>query len=164
MLALQLVLGDWRAFLRARAAFGSTHAWGRLFDVTYWIKGLASQNMDVVWLVAFIAILAFTARELLAKFSSVENVFLVAASALTIILAIVAPPNYWGITRGLMLCPMVFLGAGLMARQHTLMFVLWCVLCVAFYWHVELCGYLTQGDPQACPCLGRIEISMPFGS
>jgi hypothetical protein len=164
MLALQLVLGDWRAFLRARAAFGSTHAWGRLFDVTYWIKGLASQNMDVVWLVAFIAILAFTARELLAKFSSVENVFLVAASALTIILAIVAPPNYWGITRGLMLCPMVFLGAGLMARQHTVMFVLWCVLCVAFYWHVELCGYLTQGDPQACPCLGRIEIAMPFGS
>ena len=164
MLALQLALGDGRAFLRARAAFGSTHAWGRLFDVTYYVKGLASQNMDVVWLVAVVAILAFTARRLLEKFSSVEGVFLIAASVFTIILAIVTPPQYWGITRGLMLCPMVFLGAGLMARQHTLMFVLWCVLCGAFYWHVELCGYLTQGDAQACPCLGRIEIAMPFGS
>ncbi len=164
MLALQIAVGDYAAYFHARTAFGSTHAWSRIFDVTYFVKGLASQNMDVVWLVAFAAILAYTAKDLLKKFSSIESVFLIAASAFTILLAIAAPPGYWGITRGLMLCPMVFLGAGMMARKHLAIFALWCILCAAFYWHVELCGYLTQGDSHVCPCLGRIEIAMPFGS
>jgi hypothetical protein len=64
----------------------------------------------------------------------------------------------------MMLCPLAFLGMGVMARKHTAVFVLWIVLCGAFYWHVELCGYITQGNPVACPCLGRMEFGMPFGS
>jgi hypothetical protein len=164
MLVLQIVLGDWSAFLRARHAFGATHEWGRLFDVTYYVKGLAGQDMDVVFLLAFVTIIALTARELLKKFTSVENVFLVVASGVTIVLSIIAVPQYWGITRYLMLCPMAFFGIGLMARKYTVLFVLWCVLCLAFYWHVELCDYITQGNSTVCPCLGRIEFGMPFGS
>jgi hypothetical protein len=164
MLVLQIVLGDWSAFLRARDAFGATHEWGRLFDVSYYVKGLAGQNMDVVFLLAFVTIIALTAREVLAKFTRVENVFLVVATGITIILSIVSVPQYWGITHYLMLCPMAFFGIGLMARKYTVLFVLWCVLCLAFYWHVELCGYITQGNSTVCPCLGRIELGMPFGS
>jgi hypothetical protein len=164
MLVLQIVLGDWRAFLRARHAFGDAHDWGRLFDITYYVKGFAGQDMDVVFLVAFGAIIALTAREVLKKFNSVENTFLVVASGMTIILSIVAPLHYWGITRYLMLCPMAFFGIGLMARKYTVLFILWCVLCLAFYWHVELCGYITQGNPTTCPCLGKMEFGMPFGS
>lgn len=164
MLVLQIVVGDWSAFLRARHAFGATHQWGRLFDVSYYVKGLAGQDMDVVFLLAFVTIIALTARDVLAKFTRVENVFLVVATGLTIILGIVAVPHYWGITRYLMLCPMAFFGIGLMARKYTVLFVLWCVLCLAFYWHVDLCGYITQGNSTVCPCLGRIELAMPFGS
>jgi hypothetical protein len=51
-----------------------------------------------------------------------------------------------------------------MAKKHTALFVLWCILCAAFYWHVELCGYITQGNPTLCPCLGKMEFGMPFGS
>jgi hypothetical protein len=164
MLVLQIVLGDWSAFSRARHAFGATHEWGRLFDVTYYVKGLASQDMDVVFLLGFVMIIAFTAREVLKKFTRVENVFLVVASGVTLVLSITAVPQYWGITRYLMLCPMAFFGIGLMARKNKVLFVLWCVLCLAFYWHVELCGYITQGNVAACPCLGRMEFGMPFGS
>jgi hypothetical protein len=164
MLVLQIAVGDWSAFFRARHAFGATHEWGRLFDVTYFIKGLAGQDMDVVFLLGFVLIIALTARELLKRFTRVENVFLVVASAVTLVLTVIAVPQYWGITRYLMLCPMAFLGIGLMARKSIMLFVLWCVLCLAFYWHVELCGYITQGDAARCPCLGRIEFGMPFGS
>jgi len=164
MLVLQIMLGDWRAFLRARAAFGDQHSWHRLIDITYYVKGFAGQDMDIVFLIAFGAIIALTGREVLKKFNAVENTFLVVASGMTIVLSVVAPLVYWGITRYLMLCPLAFFGVGLMGKKHKALFVLWIILCAAFYWHVELCGYISQGNPQTCPCLGKMEFGMPFGS
>jgi hypothetical protein len=164
MLALQFIVGDWRAFLRARSAFGDQHNWHRLIDVTYYVKGFAGQDMDAVFLVAVVAILALTYKEILKKFNSVENTFLVVTSVVTILLSVVAPLAYWGITRYLMLCPMVYFGIGVMWKQHRALFVVWCILCLAFYWHVELCGYITQGNPELCPCLGKMEFGMPFTS
>ncbi len=164
MIVLQITLGDWRAFLRARHAFGDAHTWGRLTDVAYYVKGFAGQDMDVVFLAAVIAIIALTAREVCKKFNAAENTFLILSSGMTIVLSVVAPLQYWGITRYLMLCPLAFLGVGVMAKKHTALFVVWVLLCAAFYWHVELCGYITQGNPGQCPCLGRMEFGMPFGS
>ncbi|HEY0254494.1 MAG TPA: hypothetical protein VGC41_23360, partial [Kofleriaceae bacterium] len=164
MLSLQIALGDWRAFLRARHAFGDAHNWGRLTDITYYVKGFAGQDMDVVFLVAFIAIIALTYKELVKKFDSVENTFLIVSSLVTIVLSVVAPLVYWGITRYLMLCPMAFFGIGVLWKQHRALFVVWVILCLAFYWHIELCGYIAQGNPQICPCLGKMEFTMPFGS
>ena len=109
-------------------------------------------------------VLALTAREVLKRFDQVEGMFLIVASGMTAILSIVAPLQYWGITRYLMLCPLAFFGIGVMAKKHTALFVVWCILCAAFYWHVELCGYITQGNPTICPCLGKMEFGMPFGS
>jgi len=164
MLMLQIVLGDSNAFLRAREAFGDQHDLSRVFDATYYVKGFAGQDMDVVIFAGMIGILALTVRQVLKRFNSVEQTFLIVSSAVTIVLVVVAPLQYWGITRYMMLCPLAFLGMGVMARKHTAVFVLWIVLCGAFYWHVELCGYITQGNPVACPCLGRMEFGMPFGS
>ncbi len=164
MLVLQIMLGDWRAFLRARAAFGDQHNWGRLVDITYYVRGFAGQNLDGVFLVAMVAIMALTARGVLRRFTNPEGTFIVVASAVTLVLSVVAPLQYWGITRYLMLCPLAFFGIGLMARRHFALFALWLVLCAAVYWHVELCDYITQGNPTLCPCLGRMEFGMPFGS
>jgi hypothetical protein len=164
MLILQISLGDGRAFLRARDAFGDQHDFSRVFDGAYYVKGFAGQDMDVVIFVGMIAIIALTAREVLRRFNQTEQTFLVVASGMTIFLSVVAPLQYWGITRYMMLCPLAFLGMGVMARRHTALFVLWLVLCALFYWHVELCGYITQGNPMLCPCLGRMEFGMPFGS
>ena len=64
----------------------------------------------------------------------------------------------------MMLCPLAFLGMGVMGKQHRGLFVLWFLLCIAWYWHVELCGYITQGDNSVCPCSGRLELHLPIKS
>lgn len=164
MVFLKIYVGDYRAFFRARHAFGDEHNWGRLFDIKYYVRGFGGQDMDVVFLVAVVAIMLLIGREVLKQFTRVEAVYLVVASGMTVILSIVAPLQYWGITRYLMLCPLGYLCMGTMAKKHTALFVMWCVLCLAFYWHIELCGYISQGNPHICPCLGRMEFTMPFGS
>jgi hypothetical protein len=164
MLVLQLKLGNWLAFFSARKAFGDENRMGRLVDVQYWLQGLTAQNMDMVIFIALLAIIALTWRRVVAKFTRTENIFLVVSSAVTIFLVPISPLHWWGITRYMMLCPLAFLGMGTMARYHRSLFVLWFVLCCAFYWHVELCQYITQGDQHICPCSGRTELRLPFAS
>jgi len=164
MLVLQLKLGNWAAFFSARKAFGDENRMGRLVDVQYWLQGLTAQNMDMVMLFALLAIIALTWRRVAAKFTTTQNIFLVVSSAVTIFLVPISPLHWWGITRYMMLCPLAFLGMGTMARHHRGLFVLWFVLCCAFYWHVELCQYVTQGDQHVCPCSGRTELHLPIAS
>lgn len=164
LIALQVSVGDWSAYLRARNAFGMTYHWRRLVDVAYYMKGLAGQDMDGAMLIATAAIVALTAREVVKKLSVPEATYAIVASALALVLAVVTPPHYWGQTRLLLTCLMMFFGLGVMAKKYPLLFVLWCVLSLAFYWHVDLCGYITQGDGGRCPALGRIELAIPIGS
>ncbi len=164
MLVLQVRLGNWLAFFSARKAFGDENRSSRLTDPVYLIQGFTAQNMDMVIFVALLAIIALTFRRTIAKFAKPEAMFLVIASVVTIFLVILAPLHWWGITRYMMLCPLAFLGMGIMARAHKGLFVLWFVLCCAFYWHVEICNYITQGDAKVCPCSGRTELHMPFAS
>lgn len=170
LIALQIAVGDWSAYLRARHAFGVTYHWHRLVEVSYYMKGLSGQDMDGAMLLATFGILALTARDVLARLTRgaigvvPEVVFVVVASGVAIILAIVSPPGYWGQTRFLLSCPLLFLGLGTIARKYPVLFVLWCILSLAFYWHVDLCGYISQGNAKVCPALGRIELAMPIGS
>lgn len=164
MAALHFAVGDAMAFWRARHAFGDPHDWSRLYDVQYMIKSFHAQHMDGVILFGVIAILALTARHVLEKFPSEQAVYLGIASFVTVVFVIVAPLIYWGINRYLLLCPLAFLGMGYMSRRHTAVLVLWLILCALFYWHVELCSFLAQGNKSVCPCLGHMEYWFPFQS
>ena len=164
MAVLHFAVGDAMAFWRARHAFGDPHDWSRLVNPEYMVKSFGAQHMDGVMLFGVIAILALTARHILKKFPPEEAVYLGIASFVTIVFVIVAPLIYWGINRYLLLCPLAFLGMGHMSRRHTAVFVLWLVLCALFYWHVELCSFLSQGNPRVCPCLGHMEYMFPFQS
>ncbi|HSD89258.1 MAG TPA: hypothetical protein VLB44_17135, partial [Kofleriaceae bacterium] len=162
LVMFQIFVGDWHAYLRARSIFGDQRDWSRLFDAQFYLKGFTAQHMDSVMMIGAIFIIALTARELLKRFKKSEAVFLIVASLLTFVLSVPAVHEYWGLNRYLLGCPLLFLGAAMLARKHTAVFVLWLVLCVMIYWHIELCSYLAQGHPGICPCLGRVEYAMPF--
>ena len=164
MLVFQIKLGNWHAFFDARFAFGDHNRLNRLLNMSYYLRGFGSQCADMVIFVGMLAIMALTWRRVLERFTALERAFLVISSIATMVLAIVGAMEYWGITRYMMLCPLPFLGTGVLARHHRAVYVLWLVLCLAMYWHFELCSYVTQGDPHACPCLGRNELFMPWAS
>ncbi|HEY6039609.1 MAG TPA: hypothetical protein VIV58_35255, partial [Kofleriaceae bacterium] len=162
LIALQIAVGDWSAYLRARHAFGASYHWHRLVEVSYYMRGLSGQDMDGAMLLAAFGILALTAKDVVKRLAEHEQVFVVVASFVALVLAVVVPAGYWGQTQLLLSCPLLFLGLGALARKHTVLFALWCILSIAFYWHVDLCGYITQGNHKACPALGKIELAMPL--
>jgi hypothetical protein len=162
LIALQLAVGDWSAYLRARHAFGAIYHWHRLVEVSYYMRGLSGQDMDGAMLLAAFGILALTAKDVVKRLAEPEQVFVIIASVVALVLAVVVPPGYWGQTRFLLSCPLLFLGLGTLSRNHTVLFILWCILSLAFYWHVDLCGYITQGSAHACPALGKIELALPL--
>ncbi|MEO6773048.1 MAG: hypothetical protein ABI467_08485 [Kofleriaceae bacterium] len=162
MAVFQAKLGNWHAFFDARFAFGDHNRLDRLFDITYFVRGFQSQCADMVIYLGLIAIMLLTWRPVLARFGKTERMFIVVASVITTVLAVAAAFQYWGLTRYMMLCPLPFLCMGQLARRHRAAFVLWLVVSSAVYWNFELCSYITQGNPAACPCLGRLELSMPW--
>lgn len=163
--ALHFAVGDGTAYLRARKVFGDGFEPSRLVDPEYYLRGFTAQHMDSVMMVGALAIAALMGRELWARLRREEALYLAVASAVVFVLATAGHiQQYWGNNRYLLLCPFVYLGAGLMARRHPVVYGLWLVLCLALYWHVELCSYIAQGDPKICPCLGRVEFMAPFGS
>ena len=164
LIALQISVGDWTAYLRARHAFGAVYQWRRLVNIEYYLKGLAGQDMDGAMLLAAAAIVALTAREVVKRLSPAEATYAIVASVVAFVLAVVTPPHYWGQTRLLLTCLLLFFGLGVMAKKYPVLFVVWCVLSLAFYWHVDLCGYIAQGDIGKCPALGRIELTIPLGN
>ena len=164
MLAIKASVGDAGAFWRARHAFGDKQDPGRLLEPTWFLKGVGAQHMDLVLYGAVVGVFAMTARELVRRFKPIEATYLGVATLLSMVLVVLAPQQYWGINRYLLLCPLAFVGLGLIARKHVLLFVCWLVFCLAFMWHVELCSYVTQGNPELCPCLGRFEFAMPVQS
>ncbi len=163
MLVLQLKLGDWLAFFTARKVYGDKSRLDRFTDPTYFLQGIAGQAMDMFVYLSMLAIVALTWRRVIKRFSSTENVFLITASLITILLVPISATTWWGISRYMMMCLIAFFGLGIMGKSHRLVFALWLVLSAAFYWHVELCEYITHGDTKICPCSGRSELHMPPG-
>lgn len=162
ILFLQIFVGDGTAYLRARHAFGVAYEWRRLLQPIHYMKGLAGQDMDGAMLFAVVAIIALTAREILKRLTLVEATYVVVASVVAFALSVVTPVHYWGQTRILMSCLLAFFGLGVIAKKYPLLFVGWCVLSFAFYWHVDLCDYVTQGKAGVCRNLGHVEISIPL--
>lgn len=162
MLCLRIFVGDWFAFFRARHAFGDAHATERLVDGASYIASLGGQNMDGVMWFALIAMVLLVYRDLLPRFRREEVTFLVAGGLITAALAMIAPLLSWGISRYMMMFLVGFLCAGKLARRYPLLFVLWILFSLTVYWHLELCNYVSQGDPRVCPCDGRLETYLPF--
>jgi hypothetical protein len=162
LIGLQIFVGDWSAYLRARHAFGATYQWGHLLDIPHYMKGLAGQDMDGAMLFATFAIIALTARDVVKRLAPVEATYVIVASTTAIILAVITPEHYWGQTRMLLTCMLAFFGLGILARKYIYLFVPWCVLSLAFYWQVDVCDYVTQGNHAACPSLGHTELAIPL--
>lgn len=167
MIVFQISLGDANAYVDAQMAFGGPYAGlhiQRFFDATFWLNSVTSQHMEGVLLFASIGVVGLAARDLVRKLPSVELTFLAVASAVMAWLPLSAIYEYWGLNRYLLMCPLIFIAAGQLASRRWPVYVLWLVLCAMIYWHVELCSYISQGDPRVCPCMGRLQFMMPFKS
>ena len=166
MFLFKLYLHEPFAYKRARDAFGDeSHPW-RVFDPEFYLRAFSAQHLDGVMIVGGIAVVALMWRHLRKRMQREELAYFGVASVLSILLPIVMlqTDQYWGINRYLLLAPMIFLAAGQMAREHKVLFGLWIVLCAVMYWHIELCSYITHGNPADCPCMGRLEFTLPFQS
>ncbi|MBV8757907.1 MAG: hypothetical protein JO257_11545 [Deltaproteobacteria bacterium] len=164
VMMLKIATGDFTAFFRARKAFGDVQHWHRIVEPMNYVRGFHAQHLDMVMFTGVLVVMLLTLREVIAKLPRPEAIYIVTISFATLPLAIVAPLHWWGMNRYLLMCVLAFLGAGQLARRQLAFFTLWLLLCVGFYWHVELCSYVAQGDPQVCPCTGEMEFTMPFGS
>jgi hypothetical protein len=165
---LEIFLGDAFAQAGAQAAFAASQKVGgydlfRLVDPEVYVRGGTVQNVDTALLVSALAICALAGRETVKRFGSDAGLFLIVTAALLAFGPLALDRAvYWGLSRHLLLVPLTFLAAGVIARKHPWVFALWIVTCASVYWHVELCSYITQGDAAACPCLGKIEYTMPY--
>jgi hypothetical protein len=122
--------------------------------------------MDKAVFLAALAIVFLTFGYLRRRLQPEQLAFFTATSAMTAVIPLVTDHvhPYWGLNRYLLIAPIIYLCAGQLVRKHTAVYVLWLLACVALYWHVELCSFVTQGYPIACPCLGRFEFALPFKS
>jgi hypothetical protein len=162
-----VMLGDAKAYVHAQFAFGGPNAglhYHRFFEAPFYLLSFTAQHMDGVLLFGSLAIIALTGRDLAKKLPRVELTFLAVASAAMAWLPLSSLWGYWGLNRYLLMCPLIFVAAGELARKHRALFVMWLIACVAIYWHVELCSYISHGDPSVCPCLGRMQFTMSFAS
>ncbi len=170
LLYYHVELGDALAYLRAQAAYAANvrgNAWD-LVDAVYYLKGVTAQHMDMVVLFASLALVMLAGRHALGRLPRAVAIYLAVAGVATIAVPLFTFASsglgYWGINRFLLLCPVIFLSAGVASRKYRGLYVLWIGFCVAFYWHVELCSYVAHGDRARCPCLGRTQFSAPFQS
>lgn len=161
-LLIKVATGDLMAFMRAREAFGDKRDWSRLVDFNWFFHGFSAQHRDVVVYLAVVAIIALTVREVVRRLTPEQAAFVVAASLFSLVIIPAAPLHYWGMNRYLLAVPLVFFGLGVMARRHALVFAMWLFLSLQFYWHIEMCSYVAQGDETVCPCLGTKEFSMKW--
>jgi hypothetical protein len=169
-LAYQIELGNAFVYFRAQGVFATTgdSTMAKLLEPTFYLKGMLAENLTVVALIGGLAVVLVVARELKRAFKVDELVFLAASCAMVVAreLSSIAAHGggYWQLGRYLLSCPILFLAAGLFARKHRGAYVWWLLLCLGLYWHVELCSYLSHGDPRVCPCLGRFETYVPWQS
>jgi hypothetical protein len=161
-LLIRVATGDLMAFMHAREAFGDKRDWSRLVDFQWFFHGFSAQHRDIVIYLAVVAIIALTVREVVRRLSPEQAAYLLVTSVFSLVIIPAAPLHYWGINRYLLAVPLVFFGMGVLARRHAAAFVLWLFLSLQFYWHIEMCSYVAQGDETVCPCLGTKEFSMKW--
>ena len=169
LIAMQIFVGDAFVYLRAAAIrdkwtqtpSGHANFW-RIFDPEWYVTGFGSQHADSVTVLACFAFIALAGREALRRFKLPDAAFIVVSTIVAMIVPLMAESQYWGLNRYFLLAPLTFFALGVTARRHWPLYLLWIVISVAMYWHVELCSYISQGNPQVCPCLGKIEAMYPY--
>ncbi len=163
LISLKINVGDAWAFFRARHAFGDTsNSASRLVDGVTYIGTLGGQNMDGVFWFGLIGIALLVWREVLPKFRLDEKAFLIGAGGITALFSVIASPISWGTSRYMMMCLLAFLFVGKLARRYPLLYVAFIALALVAYWNIDMCNYITQGDPRVCTCQGRLEMYLPF--
>jgi len=167
MVVLAVAVGDSQAYVHAQLAFteqlGGLH-FQRFFEASWYLHMFSAQHYDGVILLGALVVILLTVRELAAKLPAVEMTFLEVASVVMALVPLATVHGYWGFNRYLMLCPLIFFSAGELAARRRSIYVLWLVVCVLIYWNVELCSYISHGNPHVCPCEGQMQFSMPFQS
>jgi hypothetical protein len=167
MLALKIYAGDPKAYLRGQKAFagnrGNFHPF-QIFDPKFYLHSFSGQHLDGVMLIGVFALIALGSYEVVKRFKRDEAVFLVVASACVILMPLVMLNGYWGLNRYLLLCALTYFSAGAIVRRLPVVYVLWLALSFSFYWNIEMCSYVAQGDPRVCNCFGKMEFTMPFES
>lgn len=166
MLMFKIYLHEPFAYKRAREAFGDESVPSRIFDPEWYLRAFSAQHIDGVMLIGGIAIVVLMWKHIRRRMQGEELAYFGLASLLSAVLPMVMlhTDEYWGLNRYLLLAPMIFIAAGQMAREHKGLFVMWLLLCGAMYWNIELCSYISHGNPGTCPCLGRLEFTLPFQS
>jgi hypothetical protein len=166
MLMFKIFLNEPFAYKRARDAFGDESHPFRMFDPEFYLRAFSSQHIDGVMMIGGIAIVVLMWKHLRARMQREELAYFGIASLLSLLLPVVMlqTDQYWGINRYLLLAPLIFFAAGQMAREHKALFVFWLLLCGAIYWNIELCSYISHGNPGTCPCMGRLEFTLPYQS
>lgn len=167
MTAFKITVGNASAYVDAQKSF----AWPnqglhlhQLVDVTWYLRSFTTQHMDGVILFGSAAIVALCAADLARRLPRPELTFLCVSSAFMILLPIAALNGYWGLNRYLLLCPLTFFCAGLLAKKYPLAYAAWLVISILFYWNIEMCSYVAHGQPSICPCLGHMEWAAPVTS
>jgi hypothetical protein len=173
MLLLQIFVGDWLAYVRARHAFGDSHDYFRLFSPEFILKAITAQHMDGFVLIACLVIISLTIREVVQRLGKAESIYLIMASVFGIVLGAAGliargegseVAGTWGLNRYMLMCPITFVCAGVLLRKHLATYLVWILVSFEIYWHVELCSYISQGSAEVCPCMGRFQYAWPFQS
>lgn len=160
-------IGDAKAYVHAQLEFGGRDPGfhlHRFIEPTFWFNSISTQHMDGITFIGAVTLVALGARSLAKKLPRAELVFLAAASLLMAFLPMSTVDGYWGWNRYFMLCPIIFFAAGEVLRSNRGMYILWAVISLFMYWHVEMCSYIAHGNKQICPCLGKNEWTMPYQS
>ncbi|MGE5180415.1 MAG: hypothetical protein ACM31C_00050 [Acidobacteriota bacterium] len=170
-LAYRIFLGDAWVYFRAQHPFTAGMpdlGLKPLVEPSFWIKGFTSQNLPMLGIAGGLAAVAMCGKELGKRFGRDELMFLAVSCAIVLVreLAVIAARGggYWQLGPLVLGCPIFFLALGLVARRHLAVYVFWLAISLGLYWHVELCGYIAQGDPRICPCEGHLEAWMPYES
>ena len=167
MLVFYIDIGDAKAYLHAQLLFGGKdpgfHFW-RFFQPTFWFNSISTAHMDGITFLGAVALIALAGRALAKKLPRPELTFLAVASLLMAWLPMSTVDGYWGFNRYFLMCPIIFFAAGEVLRSYRGVFVLWAVVNLWMYWHVEMCSYIAHGNNQICPCLGKTEWTMPYQS
>ena len=167
VILFKIFTGSATAYLRGHHAFtGPSQAlrWSQAWSPLFYVQGFTAQHLDSVTMLGSFALMALAAREVVRSFKREQSIFLIVTTLTMLLLPLAAIIGYWGLNRYFLLSPLTFLCAGVVARKHFGFYLLWIALSLAVYWHVELCSFIAHGDPNVCPCLGRVQVVEPWAS
>ncbi len=145
---------DFLLYNHARIAYGDRPDVSRIWNLTLYVRGLASREYDMVVLGALVVLVLLGAWPALRRCRPEERSFLVIGTVFGVLTALMNASERWGLNRYFLLALLAFYAAGQVARRMPAVFVAWILFCLPLYYNVALCTYLTHGDISQCPLTG----------